>query len=77
MAVVRLDEAERFYEEDEDPAEVFAEFDAAEKGRTMPQDERQRWMHAAMMIGLWMASKTASGLRHVADAIEPSRTRQR
>lgn len=36
MAGVKPEEAKQFYEEDEDPARVFAIFDAAEKGRTAP-----------------------------------------
>jgi hypothetical protein len=36
MAGVKPEEAKQFYEEDEDPARVFASFDAAEKGRTAP-----------------------------------------
>jgi hypothetical protein len=36
MTGVKAEEAERFYEEDEDPDEVFATFDAAVKGRTAP-----------------------------------------
>jgi hypothetical protein len=36
MGSVRAEEADRFYEEDEDPREVFADFDAGRKGRTAP-----------------------------------------
>ena len=36
MESVKVEEAERFYEEDEDPREVFAAFDAGQKGRTGP-----------------------------------------
>jgi hypothetical protein len=36
MTRMKAEEAERFYEEDEDPDEVFATFDAAAKGRTAP-----------------------------------------
>jgi len=38
MMSVRVEEAEYFNEEDEDPKEVFAVFDAGEKGRTAPPD---------------------------------------
>jgi hypothetical protein len=38
MVRMRAEEARDFYEEDEDPARVFALFDAAEKGRTSPPD---------------------------------------
>jgi hypothetical protein len=34
MESVKVEEAARFYEEDEDPREVFAAFDAGQKGRT-------------------------------------------
>jgi hypothetical protein len=34
MVGMRAEEAQEFYEEDEDPARVFGLFDAAEKGRT-------------------------------------------
>jgi hypothetical protein len=44
MAGMRPDEAERFYEEDEDPAKVFAVFDAAKRAgrlrRTTPPGPR-------------------------------------
>jgi hypothetical protein len=33
--------AEHFYEDDEDPASVFAAFDAADKGTTAPPDETE------------------------------------
>jgi hypothetical protein len=42
MAGVKPEEAKRFYEEDEDPAKVFALFDAAKRegrtGRTAPPE---------------------------------------
>jgi hypothetical protein len=41
MVTVKAEEAERFYEEDEDPREVFATFDAAQKGRTAPPPNRR------------------------------------
>jgi hypothetical protein len=44
MAAMRPEEAEQFYEEDEDPARVHALFDAAERGkrlrRTAPPERR-------------------------------------
>jgi len=44
MAGVKPEEAKRFYEEDEDPAKVFALFDAAKRegrtGRTEPPELR-------------------------------------
>jgi hypothetical protein len=39
MAGMRAEEAEDFYEEDEDPARMFVLFDAAEKGRTAPPQD--------------------------------------
>jgi hypothetical protein len=36
MVSVKAEESDRFYEEDEDPKEVFAAFEAAQKGRTAP-----------------------------------------
>lgn len=36
MIIVKLEEAEHFCEEDEDPKEVFAIFQDAEKGLTVP-----------------------------------------
>jgi hypothetical protein len=38
---MRPEEAERFYEADEDPAKIFAAFDAAQKGVTRPPYARQ------------------------------------
>ena len=40
MTGMRPEEARDFYEEDEDPARIFALFDAASKGRTAPHDDR-------------------------------------
>jgi hypothetical protein len=40
MVSMRAEEADRFYEEDEDPRELFAAFDAAQKGRTVPPRDR-------------------------------------
>ena len=40
MAGMGPDEAQQFYEEDEDPARVIALFDAAEKGRTAPPSDK-------------------------------------
>ncbi len=41
MTGVKPEEAKQFYEEDEDPARVFASFEAAEKGRTAPRGDRR------------------------------------
>jgi hypothetical protein len=76
MTSMRAEEAERLYEEDEDPREVFAVFDAADKGRTAPptpsSGERpparfaERWRHAV-----------AGVLRQAANSIEPPGMRAR
>jgi hypothetical protein len=76
MTSMRAEEAERFYEEDEDPKEVFTVFDAAEKGLTAlptpPSGERrpvrlaERWRHAV-----------AGVLRQAANSIEPPGMRAR
>jgi hypothetical protein len=39
MTDMRPEQAEDFYEEDEDPARIFALFDAAGKGRTAPRGD--------------------------------------
>lgn len=71
MISVKADEAERFYEEDEDPRAVFAAFDAAGKGRTSPPDGRRspssRWARLRLEV--------AAVLRRLATLIEPSHVR--
>ena len=71
MMSVKADEAERFYEEDEDPREVFAAFDAAEKSRTAPPDGRRSsspwWARLRLEV--------AAVLRRLAKFIEPSHVR--
>ena len=42
MTGMRPEQARDFYEEDEDPARIFALFDAADKGRTAPHDDHPR-----------------------------------
>jgi hypothetical protein len=75
MRRMKAEEANRFYEEDEDPSEVFALFDAAEKGRTSPPtagserdsaDWTRRIRHGMARI-----------LRRAANVIEPSHIRAR
>lgn len=39
MTGMRPEQARDFYEEDEDPARIFALFDAAGKGRTAPRGD--------------------------------------
>ena len=68
MASVRAEEAERFYEEDEDPSEIFATFDGAEKGRTrLPKDQKRpaRWSER-------LRHALAGALRRAANSIEAS-----
>lgn len=84
MAVMRPDEAEQFYEDDEDPARVFATFDAARKqglaGRTAPRDRSEspelmplRDLLADLMADLRrlrLGDRLALMLRHMADSIQ-------
>src|ERR1700728_518431 len=67
----KVDEAERFYEEDEDPREVFAAFDAAEKGRTASPARRGYpspwWARLRLEV--------AAVLRRLAKFIKPSHVR--
>jgi hypothetical protein len=73
---MKAEEADRFYEEDEDPRKVFATFDAAEKGRTVPpappigQRLSSRWTEK-------LRHEVAAALRRAANVIEPSRMRAR
>ena len=70
---VRVEEAEHFYEEDEDPKQIFATFDAAEKGRTAPPDTR----HDAQQWQVRLRLALADVLHRLARLIEPSGVRQR
>jgi hypothetical protein len=76
MTSVRAEEAEHFYEEDEDPREVFATFDAAEKSRTAPPmpsgDERSAVRRAGRL-----RHAVAGILHRAADSIEPPGMRAR
>jgi hypothetical protein len=66
MIGMKAEEAGRFYEEDEDPDEVFAAFDAAVKGRTAPpggEHPAPRWPEK-------IRHQLAVALRHVANLIE-------
>jgi hypothetical protein len=71
MVSVRTEEAEHFYEEDEDPREVFAVFDTAQKGRTGPPRDRGVWSSWSARLRL----EIATVLRRLAKVIEPSRVR--
>jgi hypothetical protein len=65
---MKVEEADRFYEEDEDPKKVFAAFDAAEKGRTAPLSGKRvssRWTER-------LRHEVAGALRRAANVIEPS-----
>src|SRR5260370_31308495 len=68
MVSMKVEEADRFYEEDEDPEKVFAVFDAAEKGRTAPPSGMRvssRWTER-------LRHEVAGALRRAANVIEPS-----
>jgi hypothetical protein len=67
MVKVRVEDAEHFYEEDEDPREVFAAFEAADKGLTAPSQERRTTQWSAKI-----RHEVAIGLRRLANLIEPS-----
>ena len=71
MMSVKADEAERFHEEDEDPGEVFAAFNAAEKGRTTPPEGHRspapRWAKLRLEV--------AAVLHRLAKLIELSHVR--
>jgi hypothetical protein len=86
MVAMRAEEARDFYEEDEDPARVFALFDAAEKDRTKPTPRRPSrepdltpLRELLREVGtqirqdvrkLRLRDRFALLLRHVADAID-------
>lgn len=70
---VKAEEAERFYEEDEDPREVFAAFDAARKGSTAPPPNRRGTLPWSARLRL----EIAVSLRRLAKVIEPSHVRTR
>ena len=75
MASVKPQEAERFYEEDEDPARVFASFDAGQKGSTRPPAQTgpsSPW--SGRLAGI--RQRLARALRRAADVVEPSRMAQ-
>ena len=67
MVNVKVEDAEHFYEEDEDPREVFAAFEAADKGLTAPPRQRL----ATQWLGK-VRHEVAIGLRRLANVIEPS-----
>lgn len=67
MVSVRVEDAEHFYEEDEDPSEVFAAFEADDKGLTAPPRERPttQWLGK-------VRHEVAIALPRLANLIEPS-----
>lgn len=70
MTSVKPKEAERFYEEDEDPARVFAVFDAGQKGQTQrPGQAGPPSSWASRLAG--MRQRLAGALRRAADVVEP------
>jgi hypothetical protein len=72
MRSVRADEARRFFEEDEDPREVFAALDAAEQGRTSPSAPS-----AHRTLADRIRHAVATILRSAANSIDPSGIRAR
>jgi hypothetical protein len=82
MAGMRPDEARKFYEEDEEPAKVFAIFDAAERGgrlqRTAPPKPRPELVPLRELLGellrdlrqFRLRDRAGRALRHLADTIE-------
>jgi len=71
MKGMKAEEANRFYEEDEDPQEVFAIFDAAEKGRTAPPASPTGEVGSARWTRR-LRHEVAEALRHLANVIESS-----
>jgi len=67
MVSVKVEDAEHFYEEDEDPREVFAAFEAADKGLTAPprRGVKAQWLGK-------VRHEIAVALRRLANLIEPS-----
>lgn len=70
MVSMKAKEARRFYEEDEDPQDVFAAFDAGQKELTSPETERP-----AQGPVLRIRHELAVVLRRLANAIEHPRAR--
>jgi hypothetical protein len=69
MASVKPQEAERFYEEDEDPSRVFALFDAGQKRRTQRPGQPGPSPRPGKLAGI--RQRLAVVLRWAADVIEP------
>jgi hypothetical protein len=62
MADMTPEEAERFYEDDEDPQKIFAAFDAAPKGVTAPPAASQQAADARTLARV-LSSGLYGGLR--------------
>ncbi len=73
MRGMEAGQADRFYEEDEDPREVFAAFDAAKKGRTAPAEPESKGRPGAWADRL--RHDVATALRRAANAIDSSHAR--
>lgn len=71
MASVKPQEAERFYEEDEDPARVFAVFDAGQQGQTQQPGQAGLSPRPGRLAGI--RQRLAGALRRAADVVEPPR----
>jgi hypothetical protein len=69
MTGVKPEEAERFYEEDEDPARVFALFDAGQEGQTTRPGRAEPPPVSGKLAAL--RQHIATALHRVADLIEP------
>jgi hypothetical protein len=76
MTGMKAEEADRFYEEDEDPREVFAVFDAAGKGRTAPTELASGAGHPVAWADR-LRHDIAMALRRAANAIDSSHARAR
>ena len=70
MASVKPQEAEEFYEEDEGPTRVFANFDAGPKGDTQrPVQPGSSSPWSGRLAGI--RQRLARALRRAADVVEP------
>ena len=74
MTGMEAEQANRFCEEDEDPREVFAVFDAAEKGRTAPAEPDSDAGRPVARIDR-LRHDIAMALRRAANAIDSSHAR--
>jgi hypothetical protein len=69
MAGVNPHEAKRFYEEDEDPARIFALFDAGQKSQTQRPGRPGLAPRPGKLAGI--RQRVAVVLRRAADMVEP------